>query len=320
VLADHVQQITRSFGLGGRVLDFALAARGMQGRVWRLDTDEGSWAVKELLVRQTEPDAAADVAYQEAALSAGTVVMPHPVRTGRDTVLLELGGHQVRAYGWVDLLPADQSLDPELVGATLAAVHRIGHRGTTPLHPWYSEAVGRARWVELLKLAEAASAPFVDGFAAEIPQLVELEAFLERPTHPQTCHRDLWADNLLPTPAGEICVIDWENSGLADPSHEIPMVLLDFASGDPRRVGRIYQTYCACGGPARVRGRGAFTMVIAQFGHFWESAVTSYLKVGATPEDQSRSLDRIAELLGTALRTEHIDEVLDTLATPPGRR
>jgi hypothetical protein len=34
-----------------------LVARGEQGRVWRLDTDHGSFAIKELIIRQTPADA-----------------------------------------------------------------------------------------------------------------------------------------------------------------------------------------------------------------------------------------------------------------------
>jgi Ser/Thr protein kinase RdoA (MazF antagonist) len=30
------------------------------------------------------------------------------------------------------------------------------------------------------------------------------------------CHRDLWADNILPTPAGGVCV------------QELPMAMIDF--------------------------------------------------------------------------------------------
>ena len=48
----------------------------------------------------------------------------------------------------------------------------------------------------------------------------------------QTCHRDLWADNVLPTADGGVCVIDWENSGPADPSQELGCVLFEFARGD----------------------------------------------------------------------------------------
>ena len=57
-----------------------MVARGEQGRIWRLDTDTGAFAVKELVVRQMRADAVADVAYQEAVLATGRVRMPRPIR------------------------------------------------------------------------------------------------------------------------------------------------------------------------------------------------------------------------------------------------
>ena len=59
---------------------------------------------------------------------------------------------------------------------------------------------------------------------------------------------------------------------------------------------------------------GSFTMVIAQFGHFWESAITAYLSADA-PEDKAHSLDRIAELLNPPLRVVHLEEMLDAIAS-----
>ena len=37
--------------------EMILVARGEQGRVWRLDTDHGAFAIKELIIRQTPADA-----------------------------------------------------------------------------------------------------------------------------------------------------------------------------------------------------------------------------------------------------------------------
>lgn len=92
------------------------------------------------------------------------------------------------------------------------------------------------------------------------------------------------------------------------------MVLLDFGGKDPHRVGLLYQSCVGAGGPARISGYGSFTMVIAQFGHFWESAVKAFVSPNSTDEDNAHNLDRIAELLDMPLRVEYLEEVLDTLA------
>jgi len=91
------------------------------------------------------------------------------------------------------------------------------------------------------------------------------------------------------------------------------MAMIDFGLGDQRRIAKLYLSYLHAGGPARISGFGSFTMVIAQFGHFWESAVTAYLATGA--EEKAHSLDRIAELLNPPLRVTHLEEMLDTIAS-----
>lgn len=190
VLPDHADDIATAYDLGLPEVRLEVAARGEQGRVWRLQTDRGVFAVKELLL-QDEADAATDVAFQKAAITAG-VTAPRPLRTPSGRVLAGFGQHQVRCYAWVDLLPVDQAADPALVGATVAAVHRVQHGPARPVHPRYTEPVGAARWRQLLGEARAAKAPFADGFAAEIPALLALEAVMATPRVLQNCHCDRW--------------------------------------------------------------------------------------------------------------------------------
>jgi Ser/Thr protein kinase RdoA (MazF antagonist) len=228
------EEVAAAFDLGSLGAEPEPVARGEQGRVWKLTTERGEFAVKELFVLQTEADAAMDVAYQEAVLSAGSVPMPRPVRRFDGDVLAGVGDLLVRVYEWVDLLPANLDLDPTLIGRTIAAIHRVRHEPAPPEHPWYTDPVGRAKWRELSRQLAASGAPFADAFAAEVPTLIELEDLLAPwpAGRLQNCHRDLWADNILPTPAGGVFVIDWENCGLADPGQEVAMALFDFGYRD----------------------------------------------------------------------------------------
>ena len=162
-----------------------------------------------------------------------------------------------------------------------------------------------------MELSQAAEAPFATQLAAEIPFLLQLERLLTVPTNLQMCHRDLWSDNMLPTATGGICVIDWENCGLAAPAQELPMALIDFCYLDQDRTATFYAAYLDAGGPGRLVRREDFTMVIAQFGHFWEKDVQTYLAPGASDATKAHCLARIDEAVGSPLRLEHIDAVLD---------
>jgi aminoglycoside phosphotransferase (APT) family kinase protein len=111
-----------------------------------------------------------------------------------------------------------------------------------------------------------------------IPELVALEVFLGgAPRALRTCHRDLWADNVRRTASGGICVFDFDNAGLADPSQELALVLAEFGYADPARSRAIRDGYADAGGPGRVTTYGDFAMLIAQLAHIVEIGCRRWL-------------------------------------------
>jgi aminoglycoside phosphotransferase (APT) family kinase protein len=120
---------------------------------------------------------------------------------------------------------------------------------------------------------------------------------------------DLWADNVLPTADGGVCVIDWENSGPADPSHELGCVLFEFARADPGRARALADAYRQAGGPAAVNRRGHFSMLIAQLGHIAEIAATDWLEPNARSPQRADS----AAWIGEVLDDPHTRRLLETL-------
>lgn len=314
MLSNYTNKVAAAFGVGSVVSPLQPIARGEMGRVWRLDTEAGSFAIKEPFEPQSETQAVRDVGFQEAVSTGSNVPMPRPIRTSTGSVLAEVGGQQLRAYEWVDLSSPSLDLDPVTVGTTVALIHRVDFDRSPPLHPWYTDPVGAQRWNEIHRDMPGSGAPFADAFASVIPRLIELEAVIEAPCLLQCCHRDLWADNILPTPSGGICVIDWENCGLEDPSHELAVVLYEFGYGNPSRLAALYSAYRECGGPARLDSRGGFTMVIAQFGHFFEKVARAWLDPGVSDERRTRSVTQFSELMTRPLTVERIDEILDSIS------
>ena len=153
--------------------------------------------------------------------------------------------------------------------------------GTNPVDPWYTDPIGADRWDELIGRLDAAGAPFAGQLADLRDELVALEDLLELPANLQTCHRDLFADNVLRTPAGSVCVIDWENSGLADPSQELGLVLFEYGCGEAARARALHDAYLDAGGPGRIDRPGNFSMVIAQIAHIGEISCTRLARSGA---------------------------------------
>jgi len=111
-----------------------------------------------------------------------------------------------------------------------------------------------------------------------------------------------------------VCVIDWENSGPADPSQELGCVLFEFARADPGRVRALTQAYREAGGPATVNRRGHFSMLIAQLGHITETAATDWL----TPNPRSPERTDSAAWIGEVLEEPHTRELLETILGAAG--
>ncbi len=303
--------LAQQFALGGAArLSNGPVARGRQGVVWRLDTAEGCWAVKVPFAPSSEDAVRSSTAFHEAAYAAG-VPTPQVRRTTNGSVFAPIDGEQARVYEWVDLLPPDPGLDAGAVGAVVAGIHRMSGSDTDlgPPDAWYSEPVGAKRWDHLVGQLTQAGAPFARALADLRDELVALESWMDPPQLLSTCHRDLWADNVLGTADGGVCVIDWENSGPADPSQELGCVLFEFARSDPGRARALITAYRDAGGPATVSRRGHFSMLIAQLGHITELAATDWLQ----PNPRSPHRADSAAWIGEVLDEPHTREALDSL-------
>ena len=275
--------------------------------MWRLDTADGSWAVKVPFQPSSEDEVRSATAFQEAAYAAG-VPTPQVRRTTEGCVFATIGGQQVRVYEWVDLRPPTTgSTRRWSAGSWPPSTGCLADR--RPVDPWYHEPVGADRWDQLVEQLREAGAPFAGRLAELRDELVALESWIEPPQMLQTCHRDLWADNVLPTADGGVCVIDWENSGPADPSQELGCVLFEFARADPGRARALTDAYREAGGPATVNRRGHFSMLIAQLGHITEIAATDWL----TPNPRSPERADSAAWIGEVLDEPHTRELLETI-------
>lgn len=305
-------QVADRFGLGDHPALTGPVARGELGQVWRLTTAHGAWAVKESFGWTDHAEALDAADHQEAARAMG-IPMPGLERTADGAVLVDVGTTQVRVYEWVDLVDADRWIDPTAVGRLVAAIHQVGHRGRTGVDGWYTDPVGAAAWDDLIGRVRAANADVADQLAALRDELVALEDLLRPPTRLQTCHRDLFADNVRTTTEGSLCVIDWDNSGLADPSQELAVVLFEFGCGDGDRVRTLYDAYRDAGGPGTIRDRGDFSMLIAQLGHIGALACHEWLD-SARRHDRDHHAGRIAEFVSDPLTRDVIDAMLDAIS------
>jgi Ser/Thr protein kinase RdoA (MazF antagonist) len=309
---EAADQIAETYELGD-VVEMTGPARGQQGQVWRLVTSTGQWAVKETFHELSEGEASRSAAFQRAAQAAG-VGAPAVLTTAAGAHLATVDSTAVRLYRWVDLCEPDASIDPVAIGHLVAVLHRTIVRAWGRPHPWYTEPVGGG-WDELVARSNEQRAPFADTLAALRDELGALEAML-RPMAPlQTCHLDLFADNLRATTEGGLCLIDWDNCGPADPSREVALILFEFGRGDHRRLRTISESYLDNGGPGRIKGEADFSMLIAQLGHIGEMHIRRWLALPPDAPERAREEAGIEEFLGDPLQRSTIEDILDAVTT-----
>jgi hypothetical protein len=305
------QQVAFAFGLGRAITLSGPLARGEVGEIRRLDTDRGAWAVKQELdpLRPDEiAEAEASATFHRLCWEAG-IPTPEPLPTRTGDFVADLGGEHVRAYSWVDLVDPDTGLDPAPVGGLLARLHAVPAPPTGSARAWFEAPIGEAEWKGVLKASRAAGAPYADRLADVLPALVEVESILTPMRAVQTCHLDLWSDNLRRTTAGDLCVIDFDNAGPADPSREVAMLLFELGQGDPARQRRLYDAYRTAGGPGRISGPADFGLTVAQLHHIGHRHLTMWL-AARDPESRARSMAGVEEFLGEPLLLADVDRLV----------
>ncbi len=313
----HLPAILTAFDLGssGR-LSSGPVASGRLGSIWRLDTDHGSWAIKQVgdIADEDLAELLDGAAFQEAALADG-VPTPAVRRTRAGELIADCGGVRVRLHTWVDLHDPDASLDPVDVGRLVAALHCVDFAGAIGLDPWYTEPVGAARWSDLISALRARHAPFADELDALLPELVAMETYLGGPPRDlRTCHRDLWADNVRRARDGGLCVFDFDNAGLADPSQELALILVEYCTANPRRAGLIRAAYAEAGGPGRVENPRDFAMPIAQLSHILSEGCRRWL-TATTDAERADNEGWVREFVDRPLTRTVIEALLaDSLA------
>ena len=306
------QTVAAAFGLGRATSLSDPVARGELGEIRRLETDHGTFAVKQELGSWPVDEAGASAAYHRVCWEAG-IPTPEPLRAMTGGYTAQVDGERVRAYAWAELADPDPTLDPAAVGTLVARLHQVRHPWpTSEIDPWFEAPLGRAEWKGVLKASRAAGAPY----AARLAEL--LPALLGDRGDP---HPDVPGPACPPGPLGRQPAPQ-RRPAVSDrlrqrrprrPLREIAMVIFEFGRGDAVRQRTLYDAYLAAGGPGRARERADLGLAVAQLHHIAHRHLTMWV-AARDPEARARSLAGIDEFLGGTLLLPEVDALLESLS------
>lgn len=192
-------------------------------RVYRLDTDQGSFAVKELDVDRGWEYRFDDVFRLEKAAFKAGIPMPEPISATATVVVHRWVEAEKLAEG-----PVSRKFAFEL-GQVLATLHSLDVDWTDApaTEPEPSD------WAELADRAVATGQPWAEELARNVATFEAIAAFVDgsEPRGPVVLtHRDVQPWNLL-SRAGHPVVLDWEISGRMEVSSELASTALGLSKG-----------------------------------------------------------------------------------------
>ncbi|MFD9701181.1 phosphotransferase family protein [Lentzea sp. NPDC059081] len=234
---------------------------GFANRTYRLDTDRGSFAVKELNVAdRRRAYRVEDVFRFEREAFAAGVPMPEPISAGHGTLV----------HRWVEGQKVPEAAVPAAfafeIGEILARIHALD----VPWSPTPVEEPTPRDWPELAARAKATGQPWADELASHAETFLAIARFVgtcARPGPVVLTHGDVQPWNLLAR-EGRPVVLDWELSGLLDLSGELGSTALSLAKGpgfddiEPAVFRSVLDGYVAGGGALPPPGPSWFVFLV----------------------------------------------------------
>jgi Ser/Thr protein kinase RdoA (MazF antagonist) len=307
-LSSFIGLICAGFGLPGPNAGLALVARGAMGRVWKLTTAKGTFAVKESIWGEGWEDADTEVLFRDAAAAVGVdSPINVPAVTGGYVLSMPDAGRstQVRLYSWVDGTGVGshdaRRRAASWLGATLGRLHSLRLPSVCEPHPWYEVVPTPAEWRSLLATAENSGPSWYPDLAACGNRVAALTQTVT-PAPPRSlilCHLDVKAANVLYSNGSHV-LLDWDDIGAAAPDRELASAVLrwytDGADIDNAAISDVLTSYRQYGGTARLT-EGSFAMQTAMSLNYVHTQAEVALDAEQPPENRRFAADELINAL-----------------------
>ena len=260
----HLQQLCRLLDLGTPDGDVSAVAGGFHHSMWRLTTNRGGFAIKQLADDMDMQDAATVAQLNATEITAYEfshhgIPALYSLHVDRNHLQL-LDGEGYLVYPWTDRTACHRNGIGEHHAVTVASTlaHMHSSNITVPeLRDVPSFPVTAERVIELVQLARQRNVRYSDILSDRLEDILRIVEFhapaLEKlESHQVISHGDLDHKNILWNADDEPLLIDWESARRLNPTYELCLEALDWggitAHFDARPFTTILRAYVDAGG------------------------------------------------------------------------
>lgn len=238
---EHMRFLCEQLGLGIPAEVPERVFGGFHHRMWRLETDCGLYAVKQLGpdTDATDPDTVDHYNATESVAEAFThhgISAIHALRREADYLQIVAGAGYL-VYPWTDAVAIDAKNLSQHHAQKIAALMAKMHRADIQVSGLKDSPLAAHAEDNILLLVDRAIARHARDYKhleEHLPGLIAIasrqeEAVQTLARHRVICHGDLDQKNVLWSATGEPILIDWESARRLNATHETVLVALEWS-------------------------------------------------------------------------------------------
>ena len=322
-----LKKICDHFNLGTQINTPVPVAGGFLHTMWRLDTNRGSFAIKQMAerIQVTSPDVQDDFNRTEeiAARFAENTVPALGAIAVNNTYLAVIEEMGFLVYPWVEAKALSGHIPSEhhalQIANILARMHQTPMGVKNIPTPKYDPPNGEEIRLKIQSFIQnglpnaAVLESQQDTFIATSAAYEQFKPILQ--AHSVATHNDLDPKNVLWDKAGNPHIIDWECACYINPMYDIVNVALDWSGiigndFNPEIFTKMLETYQSAGGvitPTNLQG--CFIAAQANWLNWIFHNADQYCS-GANVDRQGEYLQQIEQTLGTISRIQSLAKTL----------
>lgn len=241
-----IERLIQENNLGNEIKSIKKVTGGLSHRMYKVETDKGIYAVKELNSGVMKREKAysnfvfsekvTDIAKENGILAIGAIKL-------NDEIMVKIEESYFMVFEWIEgkILKAEEITDKhcEIIGKTLAQIHNIDFSKIED-DERKSIETNLFDWNKYITPAEEQNKPYIKELKENIELLYELnknsvEALEYAKNNLVISHTDLDRKNVM-WQDDKPFIIDWEASGYINPTIELIQVAWYWSGGDIENI------------------------------------------------------------------------------------